>query len=128
MARVSAEEVRSIVDDDPNISMAGFIRLATGLIDEVDTCDTDNLLSDAMLANLEILVAAHYYTLRDPLYTSKRTEKAAGQWLNRTTYMEEAIRMDRSNCLNSILNGLVKPEFTSLGKPPSDQIDYADRD
>ncbi len=127
MARVSEEEVRCIVETDPNISMAGFIRLATDLTDYLDTCDTGNLLSDANLISIEMLLAAHYYTLRDPLYTEKRTEKAMGQWAVRN-YMEEAIKRDPTNCLRNLADGRLKPELSWLGKTPSDQIDYVDRD
>ena len=126
MARVSDEEVRCIVDDDPAISMAGFIFSATTIVDRVDTCDTDNLLTDPELKNIETLLAAHFYTLRDPLYTEKRTEKAMGQWLNRTSYLDAAFLADSTNCLKNI--GRAKPKFSWLGKAPSDQIDYKDRD
>lgn len=127
MARVSEEEVRCIVDDDPNISMAGFINLATTIVDRVDTCDTDNVLTDPELKNIETLVAAHFYTLRDPLYDEKRTEKAMGIWGDRrTVYLDAAFLSDPTSCLKNV--GKVKPELTWMGKPPSEQIDYKDRD
>ncbi len=135
-ARVSASDVRSIIDDNTSIDMAPFIATATVMVDYVNRCDEENVLSNAQLKEIEKWLAAHYYAHRDQQYMSKRTDKAEAEFqvgekgkgsLDTTQWGRTAMSLDVTGCLNGVNFGRRKPSFTWLGKPVSEQIDYVDR-
>jgi len=137
--RVTSEEVAEIVEVETGLSLTPFITMANNLTDRVDTCDTDNILSTATLTSIELLLSAHFYSLRDQQYTSKKTGDASGTFrgdsgmgLEATTYGQNAIAMDFTGCLAEINEqmkaGKRKIKVEWLGKPKSDQLNYVDRD
>lgn len=142
MARVSEPEVRDVIDDSSDISIAPFIATATVLTDYVDRCDTADILKDAQLKEIERWLAAHYYAIRDAQYRSKATGRAEAEYqvgksgegsLDSNDWGRQALMLDVTGCLarlNEESKTGKKPAVSLLwlGKPPSEQIDYVDRD
>lgn len=134
--RASAEEVRAVVPNISVIDVEPFITAANALTDYVNTCDTkkDNILTTALLLQIEIYLAAHFYAIRDPQYQEKKTGDASatfqgqtGKRLELTHWGQQAMLMDVSGCLAAINKGGRVGAYW-LGKPPSEQTDYIDRD
>ena len=142
MARANDADVRPIIDDDVSISMAPFIAAANALTDYVDSCDVDNDLSTVQLLQIEIWLSAHFYAHRDQQYASKITERAEAIFqvgrqgegsLDTTQWGRTAMILDVTGCLARLndevkTGGKKKVGLTWLGKAPSDQISYRDRD
>src|SRR5207249_294049 len=88
-------------------------------------------LTTEELREVETWIAAHLYTKSDPVYTSRTTSAASGVFVrapnNPEPYKDGAIAIDPSGCVNAALNQLRAGGFW-LGKAPSEQTDYKDRD
>jgi len=133
MARTHSTAVQELLgpgycSTTPCGDMERYIRHATNMIDRMVTCATSKGFTHttAELFDLETLLAAHYYTIGDPLYVSRSTGAASGSFQPRS-YKEEAWEADASGCLRSLAKG-GRAEIVWLGKKPSTQIDYVDRD
>lgn len=134
--RVTEADVRTMVETDSSIDLSVFIDMANVLTDKVSAKDTDGELSAAMLVRIELLLAAHYYSLRDQRYQSKNTGRAggsfqgqAGKGLESTDYGSNAIALDVTGYLAQLtLTKRPKIGVTWLGRAPSEQTDYVDRD
>jgi len=128
MARVDEDDVRLVIETSGDISMAPFIRAASLLTDKVRACATSRgyTLSDAQLLEIERYLAAHFYSLRDPQYKSKSTERASASFMDRD-WLATAKMFDDSGCLEALTTGK-RARMAWLGKPKSSQIDYDDRD
>lgn len=127
MARTSDKEVREIIDTNPDISMTPFILTASTLVDKVQTlaqAKGESLTAD-QLREVERWLAAYYYSHRDPQYTSKSTGGASGSFTTHD-YLETAKQLDTSGCLRNLLERK-QAKLTWLGRPPSDQTAYVDR-
>lgn len=93
------------------------------------------LLAADVQAEVETLLAAHFYQLGDPGYKSRSTAGASGAFqtggdgpqLGRTRYGQDAMLMDVSGALAAI-NKRAFAGSMWLGKPPSSQISYDERD
>ena len=94
--------------------------------------------SDTPGSQLELIerwLAASRYCAMDPLYQSKSTGAASGQFIGAPRsldgetdrYLRGAIQLDPSGCLNALINRKVA-HVAWLGKPPSSQVPYRDRD
>jgi len=132
MARITEAEVRLIASTDANIALDVFIDVASLLVDQVVDCATDRgvTLPAALLQMMEALIAAHFYHLRDQRYKSKKTGDAAASFFDdkdTETYWGMAKALDSSGCLAQLSEGAVIT-VDWLGKPPSSQIAYVDRD
>lgn len=136
MARSRDSDVRAIISTDANLSISPFIEAATILVDRVATCATarSETLTTDQLHIIETYLAAHFYAHRDPQYQEKQTEKASavfqgktGMGLESTYWGQTAMTLDTSGCLASFGRG-TRASLNWLGKAPSDQIDYIDRD
>lgn len=105
MARVTDTELRGILDADCKVSLTPFIRSANLLVSRVATCATakGKTLTDAELKEVELWLAAHFYTQRDPLYTRKKTERAEGEF-TKQDYLSVAKMLDTSGCLETIIS------------------------
>jgi len=120
--------------------LTAFISEASLLVDWVDSCDTDNLNSTALLTVIETNLAAHFYLLADRAASDEKTLDASvkyqGQtemYLKSTPYGQKAISLDVSGCLASrdlaaVNGGKRTVKMTWLGKAPSAQTAYVDRD
>jgi len=141
MSRAGEEDVRNIITSDVIIDITAFIEIATTLVDYVDTCDTDNVLSSEQLKQIEILLSAHFYAHRDLQYTEKKTGDASAKFqvgapgtgsLDTTVWGRDAMTVDVTGCLAALneqaKTGRHKVGLAWLGKPPSDQTLYVDRD
>lgn len=120
-------------DDANNPSLTRYIAAANLIVDRVATCATDRDLdlTTAELTEIETWLAAHYYTKSDRVYSSRSTKSKSGQFVLDPKvpepYKAAAIEMDASGCLAAILSRQRAGGFW-LGKAPSEQTDYVDRD
>jgi len=121
--RVTEAQVREIVQTDPTLSIAPFLELANVLVDDIHSNDSETLLSDTLLIQLEKLLAAHYYLLRDPMYKSKKTGQAEGEFqgetgkgFDSTLFGQAAKSLDRTGYLASMdTPGLPRANILWLG-------------
>lgn len=130
MARTTEEELQAVVEvSGTGIDLLLFIDAASILVDKVSACATErgHTLTSAQLRHIETYIAAYLYTAKDPRYKSKRTERAAATFTV-PDYWEIARRLDTSGCLDLFGREQHYVDFQWLGKAPSDQIDYENRD
>lgn len=129
MARTTATLVQGILggDWDGSTSLDGYIATATAVADRLNDCADDKgyTLSSTELELIERWLAAHFYTIMDPIYVKKRTERAEGHFQERS-YLDATKMLDPSGCVNAVMSGVNAGMFWG-GKNPSDQIDYEDR-
>jgi hypothetical protein len=130
--RVTQEEVRDIVPNSTEINMEPFIEVANAITDKVSSNDTNGVMNSALLKNLELWLAAHFYAIRDQQYSSKSTGASSGQFqgntdmgLDHTSWGQQAKLLDLTGFLNKLGKGVASG--TWLGKPVSEQTDYEDR-
>jgi hypothetical protein len=118
------------------VSLAPFIESATDVVDGIVECaaEEDVTLTSTRLELIERWLSAHFYHCSDPVYQSRSTEGASGQFQGQSAmgydgsrYGQMAMRLDTSGCLRANEKG-GKASFIWLGKPVSDQINYQDRD
>jgi hypothetical protein len=121
-------------ENEPDVTP--FIDSASVLIDEVVACAArkGKTLTDEAAEILERWVAAHLYQAPDPGYQEKQTEKAKGVYntitgkgLEGTRFGQNALLIDSTGCLRGINNN-ARARLRWMGKPPSEQIPYYDRD
>lgn len=124
-------------DADLAPSLSPYIAMATNLVDQAVALASarGRALGDGGEGDtaelLERNLAAHFYTRTDPVYSSRTTQGASGSFVrnpqNPEPYKANALELDPSGCLNVIMNR-VRASVTWMGKPPSSQINYSDRD
>lgn len=140
MVRTVANAVENILldhyDSDGNPSLVPFIEIATDIVTRVSACAATRgaTVSSTTLELIERNLAAHFYLLADQVAKEKVTGDAevkfqgeTGKGLDGTQYGQTAMTLDHSGCLASMSKGRVASVMW-LGKAPSDQIDYVDRD
>ncbi len=103
--RTTAARVEGIIEVC-GISLTPFIRLANVLTDRVAANNAEGCLDSAGLIELETLLAAHFYTLRDQQYQSRSTGRASATFqgrtdmgLNSSYYGQMAIALDCTGTL-----------------------------
>lgn len=131
MARTTSAAVQGVLlgNYDGVSSLTPFIDAASSVVDQVVTCMSTKGLTAHSAATLELIerwVAAHAYTFADRLKTSKSTGKASASYRD-TAFSDFAKTLDSSGCLAAILAGNRAQAFW-LGRRPSEQTEYADRD
>ena len=137
--RTSAEAVKGILADnyDTAIDLVPFIRTANILASQVAACATTrgSSLATAVLTEIETYLAAHFYGHGDQFYESRQTANARGTFRGQTAmsldaslYGQTAKMLDTSGCLTALSKGSRKATSAWLGKPPSEQTAYVDRD
>jgi hypothetical protein len=140
MARTQAPLVRGVLDRDYDLAnmpdLSPYIDTASMLIDQVAVCASKKgiVYTGKQLELLERWVSAYCYTRMDPIYQSKSTEGASGQFVTEPNpdigperYKAMAIQLDYSGCLNALFNRKSTQNYW-LGKPPSQQIPIWQRD
>ena len=136
-ARITEAQVQAILQDDftSGDNLDSYVSLASNVVDDLDTADTGGVLSDATLVLIEAWLAAHYYTVQNHQLKSEKTGDVAGEYagmyemgLKSSKYGQTAIELDRTGFLRKMQKGSVKAGVSWLGKVPSAQIDYVDRD
>lgn len=139
MTRTNSTDVQAILGDnyDGAKALSTFIRTANILTDRVSTCATSRgiTMTSEELQEIECYLAAHFYGHHDQMYQSRSTGKASGSFqgqtgmaLDATKYGQTAKMLDHSGCLATLEKGKATARMDWLGKPPSDQVDYVDRD
>lgn len=121
--------------------MEPFIRAASGLVDKISSNDSSSLLNNADLKEIEIWLAAHLYAHYDLQFKSSTASEGGAVFqtgkdeegpLNMTMWGKTAMLLDVTGYLTNLnqdaIKGKSKITLQWLGKPPSTQIDYIDRD
>ncbi len=131
--RVTLDEVQTLVDYNDQINMQPYVDIATALTDKVSSNDTLGVLSTALLKQIEVNLAAHYYSLRDPAYLEKKTQDASakfygetGKGLDFTPWGQTAKDLDISGFLASVGKGQ-SIGLTWLGTPLDSQLTFEER-
>ena len=143
MARTTSDLVKGILLDDYGArpdgsqpSLTPFIDSANLIINRVATCSVSRgrTLSTDELEMIERWLAAHLYKQSDQATTSRSNLGASasfqgqtGMYLEGTKYGQHALILDYSGCLKAITSRQ-NVDFFWIGKPPSEQIDYRNRD
>ena len=135
--RAKETDVRDVVDLGEEVNLLPFLRTANKLVDYVVTQDTDSLLTTAMCKEIEQYLAAHFAVAnRDFQYASKSTGGASGSFtgqfamrLESTSPGQTAMLLDLTGTLKRLSKvDSGKIQVMWLGKAPSEQTDYVDRD
>lgn len=140
MARTTDELVKGVLlldyDSRRTPSLTPFINAANLVVTRVATCATakDVTLSSDELEMIERWLAAHMYVQSDQTFASKSTSGASashhgqtGMGLENSKYGQTAMMLDPSGCLAAI-DKRQSAGAHWLGKPPSEQTAYVDRD
>ncbi len=139
--RTTSDDVIALLQKDYDSinlpDLTGYIASANVVVDRVYTCSVakDRTLTDTELELIERWLAAHFYATSDRPYKSKSTLKSSASFdgntdkgLEATLYGQQAMAIDYSGCLEAIFSKRARASVTWLGKPPSEQIEYSDRD
>jgi hypothetical protein len=134
--RVTQQEVRGVLETDADISVAPAIDAATALADKVSAEDNASELNAALLKQIELYLAAHFYALRDPQYERETTLRAGATYqgktdmgLDATWWGQQAKILDVSGYLARLdAEPRAMASMAWLGLPPSEQTEYVDRD
>lgn len=140
MSRTSSAAVQALLlrNYDGSSSLTPFIDTASSLIDQVVTMAAAKVspitVTSVQAELLERWMAAHFYACQDALYTSRSTMGGSGSFqvgqpdegFGATEYGRQAMAMDYSGSLKQ-LSKKKRAVAVWLGKPPSQQIDYEDR-
>lgn len=129
MPRTTEEDMRLVIETDANFNIAPFIEVANTLTDKIEACAIarGETLTEDQLRHIENYLAAYFYTGREPRMSRKQTERASASFMQ-PDFLEMAKLLDTSGCLDMLMREQHYADVTWLGKPPSTQIDYVDRD
>ena len=139
MARTTEAAVRAIVPNDGTTSMTPFIDTANSLVDQIEDNDTEGTLDSVRLELIERWLSAYYYAIYDHQYASNTTELASATYQGKVDlgfdlnwWGQIAKSLDTTGFLSNLdkksKEGVIFAQAKWLGKPPSGQIDYVDRD
>lgn len=137
--RTTVDKVRDVLvsgkDYDGSTDLQPFIDTAVVLADRVSSLDADSILDSTTLERIEAWLAAHLYCTPDrPRQSLSRGGANAsyqgqtGMHLESTYYGQSAMDLDFTGTLRKINGGNVRAAASWLGRPPSSQTDYVDRD
>lgn len=140
--RTSTEKVKEILgknydtSDSGNRPLAQFMQAANLLTTRVAAAASAKglPLSATELESIESWLTAHYYNCSDPAFKSRAVmgvsatyQGQTGIGLESSLYGQAALEIDYSGSLRNI-NKQQRAGMNWLGKAPSEQIDYTDRD
>lgn len=141
MARTDASKVQEVISVKPGAQLTRSITWANLITTRLVTCATSKGYSHTAeeLVEIETNLAAHHYSIRNAQYISKSTNGASGsfdikQWYTAALELDgaAAIAEGKTSCLTSMLGKDGKGPNTAggfwLGRAPSAQTDYVDRD
>jgi hypothetical protein len=137
MARTTSTQVAAVLlndyDNAAQPDLTPYIDSASSMVDAILNCASQRglPLSSTQQEIVERWLSAYFYTRTDPIYASKTTAGASGNFvsdpeLGPERYKQAAIQLDPSGCLNAFLNRRFATQAW-LGKNPTSQIDYVDR-
>jgi len=121
-ARVTADEVREIFETDLSDSEINVcINLAHQLIVQLDLAGTGGL-PEATLEYIELLLSAHYCSLKDPRASEERVARdfqikyqgKTDMGLEATFYGQQAIVLDSSGILADFAKGRKRAQFRTV--------------
>lgn len=132
MARTTAALVAGVLVDastsasgqgdyDGSTDLTPYIDAASSVVDDLEAADEDGDLSSAKLEIIERWLAAHYYTIMDPIYMSKTTMGRSASFQQRS-YLDVAKQLDPTGMLEALVEGKRAKGFW-LGRA---QDQYAD--
>lgn len=134
MARTTSDSVKAVLlrqyNSSTNPDLTGFIETASALVDQLVICAATYGVahSDATLELIERWLAAHLYTLPDPMYKSKRTGNAAAEYVtDGKGYLGMAQSLDSTGCLERIMGSRKSPSIEWLGLSEPEQTSYRQR-
>lgn len=141
MPRTTAAKVQGVLQGDYDAegapSLTPFIETATSLTDEVATKAAAKgvSLGSARLELIERWLAAHFYAVSDQPFASNVTKGAeavyqgkTGMGLESRFYGQHAMLLDTSGVLRAMNSPAGRASAAWLGKAPSEQTDYDQRD
>lgn len=123
-------------DYDGRADLTPYIETASAMTDRIVACATTkgNPLTATEAELIERWLSAHFYAVSDKPYAEKATEGAravfqgkTGMRLEFTGYGQTAISLDPSGCTEQMNKRVTVGGFW-LGRRPSEQTDYTDRD
>lgn len=138
MARTNSANVQAVLLDnyDGSSDLTSFINTASRIADRVATCASQRgfTLSTDELTDIETYLAAYLYfgNSGQQLVVEEQTEKARVKFSDRKSttdgYLAKAKMVDPSGCLARIIDARGQAQLEWLGKSPSSQIPYRQRD
>lgn len=130
--RTTSELVEGILtarnyDVAADTDLTPFIDSASALVDLVAECAIRRgaPYPATTLEIMERWLAASYYTISDPIYKRKRTERAEGEYFDRN-FLQPALALDPLGCLSGLLARKVATGAW-LGTPRNQQRTYEER-
>lgn len=120
--RVTPTEVRQIFETDlADVEITAGITLANQMITALDLAGTGSL-STATLKQIELLLSAHFCSLKDPRVQRERVgqdfqatyQGKTDMGLNATFYGQQAIVLDYSGTLATYASGLKRAMFKTV--------------
>ena len=109
MPRATPSSVASIIELDETIGLVPFISAAHSLVEEIAV---ESGHDEARLTLIEIWLAAHFYTVRDPRTTAERAgpvsanyQSAVDLGLATSHYGQMAMLLDTSGLLAALSKG-----------------------
>ena len=145
MARTTETAVKDVLlsdygpkSDGTDPSLVPFIQSASVMVDRAAAAAAakGETLTSTELELIERWLSAHFYVMSDQTYANKQTGGAGGTFHGRTgmrleasKYGQNAMLLDYSGTLESLsTQGRKKVQMIWLGKAPSAQTEYRDRD
>jgi hypothetical protein len=138
VSRTTPERVRAAInlDVDAIPSLHGPIGTAHALTNYVDIQDSQGILTNDLLVEIETYLACHFCALVDQQFESKSVGDASGrfqtgekgQGLLATDWGAQAVALDITGLLASLAKGhAIGVGINWLGTPVNQQTDYWDR-
>ena len=113
MIRSTTQDVSAIIETDSTIDLAPFVRIASRLVDQIESNDVESKLATEDLKEIETLLAAHFYSFRDQQYSSRKTADASatfqgktGMGLDSSLYGQGAKILDVTGFLDNLGKGV----------------------
>ena len=122
MARTEAASIRSVIDVRDDVDLEFYMVQAGAVTDLVEAA---GLTNESLLTLIETLLAAHYYSLKDPSYKSRSVGKASASFVDRD-YWAEAKKLDSTGTLAAMDHGL-SIDLIWLGQSDSEKTEWQDR-
>lgn len=131
--RIKDSELRDVTSTLSAVNLKPFIDMANVLTDKVAARDSRSLLDSNDLMQIELCLAAHFYSLRDQRFTEKKTLDASGKYqgewgkgLEATDWGQQAMMLDETGFLAQ-MNAGGQVTIGWLGRAEEDQTDAIDR-
>ena len=127
--RVSEDEVREIIEVDPELCLSPFITVASLMVDAY--LEPEGLTA-ALLKEIERWLAAHFVAVRDPREVSKTIDTASatfeemkmGEGLKGTRYGQQALMLDTTGKLVNLNKAKASFKTVNTYVEPGSQSDY----